>query len=106
MGDWYQRQAAELENSLKVATHSFALRDEAEALRKDVAAYKDQVRIAVLKRDEATLKNEEAEEILCDALDANSKMEKKFKALEVDMANRERAAFDRGQSEAQTIMTN
>jgi hypothetical protein len=70
-----------------------------------VEAYKDQVRIAVLKRDEAVLKMEDAEDLLRNALEANSKAEEKFKALEADIMAREKAAFDRGQVEAQNIMT-
>uniref|UniRef100_A0A2N9I2C5 Uncharacterized protein n=1 Tax=Fagus sylvatica TaxID=28930 RepID=A0A2N9I2C5_FAGSY len=80
MGDRFQRQAAELENALKV-------------------------RIATLKKDEANLKVEETEDLLRNALDANSKAEDKFKALEAEIAAREKAAFDRGQAEAQSIMT-
>jgi chromosome segregation ATPase len=105
MGDRFQRQAAELENALKVASRTFQLRNEAERLRRDVEAYKDQVRIATLKKDEANLKVEETEDLLRNALDANSKAEDKFKALEAEIAAREKAAFDRGQAEAQTIMT-
>jgi hypothetical protein len=70
-----------------------------------VEAYKDQVRIAVLKRDEAVLKVEETEDLLRNALKANSKAEERFKALEADIMAREKAAFDRGQVEAQKIMT-
>jgi hypothetical protein len=106
MGDRYQRLSAELENSLKVATHSFDFRNEAERLRRDVEAYKDQVRIAVLKKDEAVLKVEETEDLLRNALEANSKAEERFKALEADIAAREKVAFDRGQIETQKIMTN
>uniref|UniRef100_A0A2N9EMW8 Uncharacterized protein n=1 Tax=Fagus sylvatica TaxID=28930 RepID=A0A2N9EMW8_FAGSY len=105
LGDRFQRQTAELENSLKVATRSFELRNETERLRRDVEAYKDQVRIAVLKKDEAVLKVEETEDLLRNALKANSKVEEKFKALEADIMARERAAFDRGQVEAQNIIT-
>jgi chromosome segregation ATPase len=105
MGDRFQRQAAELENALKVATRTFQLRNEAERLSRDVEAYKDQVRIATLKKDEANLKVEETEDLLRNALDANSKAEDKLKALEAEIAAREKAAFDRGQAEAQTIMT-
>uniref|UniRef100_A0A2N9IEH2 Uncharacterized protein n=1 Tax=Fagus sylvatica TaxID=28930 RepID=A0A2N9IEH2_FAGSY len=105
IGDRFQRQAAELENALKVATRTFQLRNEAERLSRDVEAYKDQVRIATLKKDEANLKVEETEDLLRNALDANSKAEDKLKALEAEIAAREKAAFDRGQAEAQTIMT-
>ena len=59
-------------------------------------AYKDQVRIAILKRDEANLKLEDTEDLLRNALEANSKAEEKFKALEADITAREKAAFDRG----------
>uniref|UniRef100_A0A2N9FLX9 Uncharacterized protein n=1 Tax=Fagus sylvatica TaxID=28930 RepID=A0A2N9FLX9_FAGSY len=77
MGDRFQRQAAELENSLKMATRSFQLRNETERMRREVEAYKDQ----------------------------NSKVGEKFKALEAEVAAREKAAFDRGSEQAQTIMT-
>jgi hypothetical protein len=106
LGDRYQRLSAELENSLKVATRSFDFRNEAERLRRDVEAYKDQVRVVVLKKDEVVLKVEETEDLLRNSLEANSKAEDKFKALEADIAAREKAAFDRGQVEAQKIMTN
>ena len=105
MGDRFQRQAAELENALKVTSRTFQLRNEAERLRRDVEAYKDQVRIATLKKDEANLKVEETEDLLRNALDANSKAEDKFKALEAKIVAREKAAFDRGQAEGQSIMT-
>jgi hypothetical protein len=100
LGDRFQRQAAELENALKAATRSFDFRNEAERLRREVEAYKDQVRIAVLKREEAVLKVEDTEDLLHNALEANSKAEEKFKALEADVMAREKAAFDRGQVEA------
>ena len=106
MGDRYQRLSVELENSLKVATRSFDFRNEAERLRRDVEAYKDQVRIVVLKKDEAVLKAEETEDLLRNALEANSKADDKLKALEVSIEAREKATFDRGQAEAQRIMTN
>jgi regulator of replication initiation timing len=106
LGDRFQHLSAELENSLKVATRSFDFKNEAERLRRDVEAYKDQVRIAVLKNDEAVLKVEETEDLLRNALEANSKAEDRFKALEADIAAREKAAFDWGQVEAQKIMTN
>jgi hypothetical protein len=106
LGDRFQCLSAELENSLKVATGTFGLRDEAERLRRDMEAYKDQVRIAVLKKDEAVLKVEETEELLHNALEANSRADEKFKALEADIAAKEKAAFDQGQAEAQVIMTN
>ncbi len=63
--DWYQTQAAQLENSLKVAFCSFTL-------KKEVEGYKEKVRVAVLKRDEAELKREDAEESLCATLEANT----------------------------------
>ena len=69
-------------------------------------AYKDQVRIAVLKKDEAVLKVEEMEDLLRKALEANSKADDRFKALEANIEAREKATFDRGQAEAQKIMTN
>jgi phage shock protein A len=96
LGDRFQRQTAELENSLKVATRTFSLRDEVERIKREVEAYKDQVKIAVLKKDEADLKVEETEDLLRNALEANSKAEEKFKALEADLVAREKAAFDRG----------
>ena len=105
LGDRFQRQVAELENALRVATRSFDFRNEAERLRREVEGYKDQVRIAVLKRDEAVLKMEDTEDQLRNALEANSKADEKFKALEADITAREKEAFDRGQVEAQTIMT-
>ena len=91
--DRYQTQVAQLVNSLKVATRSFDLKKEEEA-------YKEQVIVAVLKKDEADLKREEVEESLHTALEANSEMEKRIKALEADLAGKEKAAFDRGQVEA------
>uniref|UniRef100_A0A2N9H328 Uncharacterized protein n=1 Tax=Fagus sylvatica TaxID=28930 RepID=A0A2N9H328_FAGSY len=105
LGDRFQRQAAELENALKAATRSFDFRNEAERLMREVEAYKDQVRIAVLKKEEAVLKMEDTKDLLRNALEANSKAEEKFKALEADVMAREKAAFDWGQVEAQNIMT-
>jgi hypothetical protein len=105
IGDRFQRQAAELENSLRVATRSFELRNEAERMRREVEAYKEQVRIATLKKDEANLKLEDTEDLLRNALEENSKAGEKIKALEAEIAARETAAFDRGSVEAQTIMT-
>ena len=67
-----------------------------EALKREVAAYKDQVRIDVLKKDEADLKTKETEDFLRNALEANTKVEERIKALEANMAAREKAAFDRG----------
>ena len=90
---------------MKVATRSFDFRSEAKRMRREVEAYKDQVRIAILKREEAVLKMEDTEDLLRNALEANSKAEEKFKALEADIMAREKAAFDRGQVEAQTTMT-
>ena len=52
------------------------------------------------------LQREELEESLHTALEANSQAEERIKALEAEMAEREKAAFDRGRVEAQTIMTN
>ena len=77
-----------------------------EALKREVAAYKDQVRIAVLKKDEVDLKTKETEDFLRNALEANTKAEERIKALEANMAAREKTAFDRGQVEAQVTMTN
>ena len=105
LGDRFQRQFAELENSLRVATRSLELRNEVERMRREVEAYKDQVRIATLKKDEANLKLEDTKDLLCNALEANSKAEEKFKALEAEITAREKAAFDRGSVQAQTIMT-
>ena len=105
LGDRFQRQFAELENSLRVATRSLELRNEVERMRGEVEAYKDQVRIATLKKDEADLKRENAEDLLRNALEANSKAGEKFKALEAEVATREKAAFERGSVEAQTTMT-
>uniref|UniRef100_A0A2N9HLT5 Uncharacterized protein n=1 Tax=Fagus sylvatica TaxID=28930 RepID=A0A2N9HLT5_FAGSY len=105
MGDRFQRQAAELENSLKMATRSFQLRDETERMRREVEAYKDQVRIATLKKDEANLKLEDTQDLLRNALEENSKIGEKFKVLEAEVAAREKAAFDRGSVEAQSTMT-
>jgi hypothetical protein len=88
-----------------VATRSFEFRNEAERMRREVEAYKDQVRIATLKKDEANLKLEDTEDLLRNALEENSKVGEKFKALEAEIAAREKAAFDRGSVQAQTIMT-
>ena len=52
------------------------------------------------------LQREELEESLHTALEANSQAEERIKALEAEMVKREKAAFDRGRVEAQTIMTN
>ena len=71
-----------------------------ERIKREVEAYKDQVKIAILKKDEADLKVEETEDLLRNALEANSKAKEKFKALEADLVAREKAAFDRGQVEA------
>jgi phage shock protein A len=79
LGDRYQRLSAELENSLTVATRSFDLKYEAERLRRVVEVYKDQVRIAILKKDEAVLKVEETEDLLRKALEANSKADDRFR---------------------------
>ena len=57
--------------------------------------YKEEVRIAVLKKDEIVLKVEETEELLCDALEANTRVEERIKTLEEEVADREKAAFDR-----------
>uniref|UniRef100_A0A2N9IPD9 Uncharacterized protein n=1 Tax=Fagus sylvatica TaxID=28930 RepID=A0A2N9IPD9_FAGSY len=105
LGDRFQRQATELENSLRVATRSFEFRNEAEQMRREVEAYKDQVIIATLKKDEANLKLEDMNDLLRNALEENSKVEEKFKALQAEIAAREKAAFDQGSVQAQTIMT-
>ena len=63
-------------------------------------AFKEQVIVAVLKKDEANLNREKAEESLHTALEANSEMEKRIKALEANLAGKEKAVFDRGQVEA------
>ena len=68
--------------------------------------YKDQIRVEVLKKDEAELKREEAEESLRAALEANTKVEERIKALEAEAAEREKAAFTWGRVEAEAIMTN
>lgn len=67
--------------------------------------YKEEVRIAVLKKDETVLKVEETEELLSDALEANTRAEERIKTLEAEVVDREKAAFDQGWDEAQTIMT-
>uniref|UniRef100_A0A2N9G9I8 Aminotransferase-like plant mobile domain-containing protein n=1 Tax=Fagus sylvatica TaxID=28930 RepID=A0A2N9G9I8_FAGSY len=111
LGDRFQRQAAKLENSLELpkllsrSTRSFDFRNEAERMRREVEAYKDQVRTAILKRDEANLKLEDTEDLLRNALEVNSKAKEKFKALEADIVAKEKAAFDRGSVQAQTTMT-
>ena len=78
-----------MENSLKVATSSFDL-------KKEIERYKEQVRVAILKNDEAVLQREESEESLCAALEANSQAEERIKALEAEVAEREKASFARG----------
>jgi hypothetical protein len=88
-----------LEKSLLVVTHY-------QAVKKEVDRYKEQVRAVVLKRDEAELKREVAEESLRAALEANTKAEERIRALEVEAAKREKAAFARGRVEAEAIMTN
>uniref|UniRef100_A0A2N9G996 Uncharacterized protein n=1 Tax=Fagus sylvatica TaxID=28930 RepID=A0A2N9G996_FAGSY len=102
IGDRFRRQAADLENSLRVATRSVHLKTEAERMRREVEAYKEQVRIATLKKDEADLKLEDSQDLLRKALEENSKAGEKILALEAEIAARERAAFDRGSVEAQT----
>ncbi len=52
------------------------------------------------------MKREEVEESLCAALEANTKAEERIKALEVELAKREKAASARGRVEAEAIMTN
>uniref|UniRef100_A0A2N9JAC8 Protein kinase domain-containing protein n=1 Tax=Fagus sylvatica TaxID=28930 RepID=A0A2N9JAC8_FAGSY len=105
IGDRFLRQTADLENSLRVATRSVHLKTEAERMRREVEAYKEQVRIATLKKDEADLKLEDSQDLLRKALEENSKAGEKILALEAEIAARERAAFDRGSVEAQTTMT-
>uniref|UniRef100_A0A2N9FIG1 Uncharacterized protein n=1 Tax=Fagus sylvatica TaxID=28930 RepID=A0A2N9FIG1_FAGSY len=105
IGDRFQRQTADLENSLRVATRSVHLKTESERMRREVEAYKEQVRIATLKKDEADLKLEDSQDLLRKALEENSKAGEKILALEAEIAARERAAFDRGSVEAQTTMT-
>uniref|UniRef100_A0A2N9FJ33 Uncharacterized protein n=1 Tax=Fagus sylvatica TaxID=28930 RepID=A0A2N9FJ33_FAGSY len=105
IGDRFLRQTADLENSLRVATRSVHLKTEAERMRREVEAYKEQVRIATLKKDEADLKLEDSQDLLKKALEENSKAGEKILALEAEIAARERAAFDRGSVEAQTTMT-
>uniref|UniRef100_A0A2N9GES3 Uncharacterized protein n=1 Tax=Fagus sylvatica TaxID=28930 RepID=A0A2N9GES3_FAGSY len=106
IGDRFQRQTADLENSLRVATRSVHLKSESERMRREVEAYKEQVRIATLKKDEADLKLEDTQDLLRNALEENSKAGEKIQALEAEIAARERAAFDRGSVVAQTTMTN
>uniref|UniRef100_A0A2N9HYN3 Uncharacterized protein n=1 Tax=Fagus sylvatica TaxID=28930 RepID=A0A2N9HYN3_FAGSY len=86
LGDRFRRQAADLENSLRVATRSVHLKTEAERMRREVEAYKEQ-------------------DLLKKALEENSKAGDKILALEAEITARERAAFDRGSVEAQTTMT-
>jgi hypothetical protein len=74
-------------------------------MRREVEAYKEQVRIATLKKDEADLKLEDTQDLLRNVLEENSKAGEKIQALEAEIAARERAAFDRGSVEAQTTMT-
>uniref|UniRef100_A0A2N9HPZ9 Uncharacterized protein n=1 Tax=Fagus sylvatica TaxID=28930 RepID=A0A2N9HPZ9_FAGSY len=105
IGDRFQRQAAELENSIRVATRSFHLKNEFERMRREVEAYKEQVRIATLKKDEADLKLEDTQDLLRNALEENSKAGEKIQALEAEIAAREKATFNRGSVEAQTTMT-
>jgi hypothetical protein len=61
-----------------------------------VEAYKETARDAVLKMDQAVLKAKETEELLRTALDANTKVEERIKALEAEIMEREKVAFDRG----------
>jgi hypothetical protein len=64
-----------------------------------VEGYKEQVRVTVLKRDEAELKRKEADESLCAALEANTGAEERIKALEAGVAEREKTTFVRGRVE-------
>ena len=75
-------------------------------MKKEVDGYKEQVRAVVLKRDEAELKREVAKESLRAALEANTKVEERIRALEVEAAEREKAAFARGWVKVEAIMTN
>uniref|UniRef100_A0A2N9FR61 Uncharacterized protein n=1 Tax=Fagus sylvatica TaxID=28930 RepID=A0A2N9FR61_FAGSY len=56
-------------------------------------AYKEQVRIATLKKDEADLKLEDSQDLLRKALEENSKAGEKILALEAEIAARERGSF-------------
>uniref|UniRef100_A0A2N9GIP4 Transposase (putative) gypsy type domain-containing protein n=1 Tax=Fagus sylvatica TaxID=28930 RepID=A0A2N9GIP4_FAGSY len=105
IGDRFQRQTADLENSLRVATRSVHLKSESERMRREVEAYKEQVRIATLKKDEADLKLEDTQDLLRNALEENSKAGERIQALEAEIAAREKTAFNRGSVEAQTTMT-
>ncbi len=75
-------------------------------MKKEIERYKEQVRVAVLKRDEAVLQREESKESLRAALEANSQAEERIKALEAEVAEKEKVAFAWGRVEAETIMTN
>uniref|UniRef100_A0A2N9IVX2 Uncharacterized protein n=1 Tax=Fagus sylvatica TaxID=28930 RepID=A0A2N9IVX2_FAGSY len=61
--------------------------------------------VARLPTDMA-LKREETEETLYAALEANTRAEKRIKALEAEATEREKAAFAWGRVEAEAIMTN
>lgn len=85
----YQARALELQHALRNATKYLTSRHEVEA-------YKETARDAVLKMDQAVLKAKETEELLRTALDANTKVEERIKALEAEIMEREKVAFDRG----------
>uniref|UniRef100_A0A2N9GEE4 Uncharacterized protein n=1 Tax=Fagus sylvatica TaxID=28930 RepID=A0A2N9GEE4_FAGSY len=85
IGDRFMRQTADLENSLRVATRSVHLKTEAERMRREVEAYKEQVRIATLKKEEADLKLEDSQDLLKKALEENSKAGDKILALEAEI---------------------
>uniref|UniRef100_A0A2N9I7T1 Uncharacterized protein n=1 Tax=Fagus sylvatica TaxID=28930 RepID=A0A2N9I7T1_FAGSY len=85
----YQARALELQHALHNATKYLTSRHEVEA-------YKETARDAVLKMDQAVLKAKETEELLRTALDANTKVEERIKALEAEIMEREKVAFDRG----------
>jgi hypothetical protein len=48
-------------------------------MRREVEAYKEQVRIATLKKDEADLKLEDTQDLLRNALEENSKAGEKIR---------------------------
>uniref|UniRef100_A0A2N9H223 Uncharacterized protein n=1 Tax=Fagus sylvatica TaxID=28930 RepID=A0A2N9H223_FAGSY len=75
-----------LRRGLMMPLVPFHLKTEAERMRREVEAYKEQ-------------------DLLKKALEENSKAGEKILALEAEITARERAAFDRGSVEAQTTMT-
>jgi hypothetical protein len=85
--DRYRNQAEELRRALSLAGRY--------AVAKKVAdGANEKIRLADQKR-------QEAEESLRIALESNTATEKKIKALEAEMAEREKAAFARGRKEAE-----